>query len=1430
MKSVSSTDRLTEDHDEIHSPSQCADSHYELNEEDEEGERSQRTLSFLHNLHAPRNSVCGTRNSITSLKSNDIARKTSKLTENPKLFANTLSERLNVPWIEHTFEMRECIKFIAEEGNSEKCGCGAFLSGHSHLAQSRFYVYNDANKDDDERWTISRHTQTAPTNAFGTLVFQGGTHSHKAHYVRLAYDSDPNDILYLMEHVWGLSPPRLVITVHGGMSNFEVQAKLGQLFREGILKAAQTTGAWIITSGLDSGVVRQVALAMDEAGISARMRSKITTIGIAPWGVIKRKERMLGHDISVMYDVEAFGSGVGILNDRHSFFLLADNGTQRRYGADIHLRQNLENYLATQGIRGRKVPVVCTVMEGGATTLKAVYEYVVEDPLIPTIVCDGSGRAADILSFAVRYINSDGTFAIEVEEQLNSLIKMVFPLKNARKIYNMVTKCAARNDLLRIYRYGEDTREQVDNVILTAVLEKQNLSPPEQLALTLSWNRVDVARRSLFSHGRRWPQHILHSAMKEALRLNRVEFVECLLENGVNMKYFLTLQTLEQLYNMDDNTEHSVRFMFEGTEKASEPLTLSDIGQIVERLMGNGYKHYYTSREFKINCQLNRRSKTERTYLIKSINKSIEKQRTSLSLAPMMDNEDDHTDFQYPFNDLLLWAVLTRRPDMARCMWMHEKDAMAKSLVAIRLYKAVAKIAEHDYLQVEIANKLREHAIRFREDAIALLDYCYREDKEQTLKLLTADLPHWGNHNCLSLAVLANTKTFLAHPCNQMLLAELWHGSLRVRSGSNLRVIMGLVFPFLTLMLAYKPPRYARTNDDEEEEENDKRVSSMYGPQFHSFQYGKGKGSSISVLSKRMFVGRQTKYKPRESTDEDLSELLGAGDGLGKKVTILTSKRSSTAGSAEASLSDIVEEPTLSKFEKLQAFYSAPVTKFWSWCIAFHLFLGVSTYVLLIETPVDPTREEWFTLVYVVVMLLEHVRKVLVHSVFRYYNLLTLVAALTFLVGFGFRLSPSLRHSYGRVILSFSNVLWYMKVFEYLSVHPLLGPYIQMASKMVVSMNYIIVLLLVTLMAFGVSRQAITFPHEKWNWLLVRNIFYKPYFMLYGEVYAGEIDTCGDDGTNCVPGGWIPPILMTIFLLVANILLINMLIAIFNNIFNETNVRSQEVWLFQRYAQLNEYHDTSLLPPPFTILAHIANLLIMCCKKRSTNTNKRQPDFSLKLHLSEEELAVLYDFEEDCMDELTRKRLKEEKGKEEERWRKTVELTDLTAQRVNELLQENFVLRSRLGDMEVKLDNMAHSHYRLFETVKSRKKLYHESTHSLPETKDIPLMLNIEPCESVNVVNDNLLNVIDDRKLAPSPLLTHLRRDQTLRKYEEANYQAMSHVTSRNRLNSSSLSLSQDMRDMNRIATPVMTKTTLRDDDDSSEVEEQPSELDEEEE
>jgi transient receptor potential cation channel subfamily M protein 3 len=51
-----------------------------------------------------------------------------------------------------------------------------------------------------------------------------------------------------------------------------------------------------------------------------------------------------------------------------------------------------------------------------------------------------------------------------------------------------------------------------------------------------------------------------------------------------------------------------------------------------------------------------------------------------------------------------------------------------------------------------------------------------------------------------------------------------------------------------------------------------------------------------------------------------------------------------------------------------------------------------------------------------------------------------------------------------------------------------------------------IVIMLIILMAFGVVRQAITYPNKPPTWGLARDIFLKPYFMIYGEVYAAEID------------------------------------------------------------------------------------------------------------------------------------------------------------------------------------------------------------------------------------------------------------------------------------------------------------------------------------
>lgn len=89
--------------------------------------------------------------------------------------------------------------------------------------------------------------------------------------------------------------------------------------------------------------------------------------------------------------------------------------------------------------------------------------------------------------------------------------------------------------------------------------------------------------------------------------------------------------------------------------------------------------------------------------------------------------------FEFPFNELLvsgfrhnthpscctsdcsfqIWAVLTKRQQMALLMWTHGEEALAKSLVSCKLYKAMAHEAAEDDLDTEIYEELRSYAKEF---------------------------------------------------------------------------------------------------------------------------------------------------------------------------------------------------------------------------------------------------------------------------------------------------------------------------------------------------------------------------------------------------------------------------------------------------------------------------------------------------------------------------------------------------------------------------------------------------------------------------------------------------------------------------------------------------------------------------------------------
>lgn len=102
----------------------------------------------------------------------------------------------------------------------------------------------------------------------------------------------------------------------------------------------------------------------------------------------------------------------------------------------------------------------------------------------------------------------------------------------------------------------------MDQTILTALFKSQHLSPPEQLSLALTWNRVDIARSEIFVYGQEWPHGALDDAMMQALEHDRIDFVKLLLENGVSMKKFLTIPRLEELYNTKHGPANTLGLVF----------------------------------------------------------------------------------------------------------------------------------------------------------------------------------------------------------------------------------------------------------------------------------------------------------------------------------------------------------------------------------------------------------------------------------------------------------------------------------------------------------------------------------------------------------------------------------------------------------------------------------------------------------------------------------------------------------------------------------------------------------------------------------------------------------------------------------------------------------------------------------------------------
>uniref|UniRef100_A0A4W4HBU2 non-specific serine/threonine protein kinase n=1 Tax=Electrophorus electricus TaxID=8005 RepID=A0A4W4HBU2_ELEEL len=1265
-------------------------------------------------------------------------------------------------WIENTFTKRECVYILPVSKDPHRClpgcqicqqlvrcCCGRLVRQHVGFTASLAMKYSDVKLaegvelgPEQEEWSVEKHTEQSPTDAYGVINFQGGSHSYRAKYVRLSHDSRPEAILRLMLREWQMELPKIVISVHGGIQNFDLHPRIKQVVGKGLIKAAVTTGAWILTGGVNTGVAKHVGDALKEH--SSRSARKICTIGIAPWGVIENRTDLIGRDVVAPYQTLLNPlSKLNVLNNLHSHFILVDDGTVGKYGAEVNLRRELEKHINLQRIHariGQGVPVVALIFEGGPNVILTVLEYLQESPPVPVVVCEGTGRAADILSYVHKQTEDDGGLPDGVEIDILATIKKTFNFSHndAVHLFHTLMECMKNKDL-------------VNGLSQTA--HSTDASAFDQLVLTLAWNRVDIAKDHVFVYGQKLLVDSLEQAMLDALVMDRVDFVKLLIENGVSMHRFLTISHLEELYNTKLPTNHTlfqlVRDVKQGNLPPNYKITLIDVGLVIEYLMGGTYRCNYTRKRFRIiynnlhgssrrsgrtqpsgpslrktheafSMQADKKEKTRHNHFIKTAQPykpKVDDLQQKRSKEEVVDIDDPETRrFPYPFNELLVWAVLMKRQKMALFFWQHGEESMAKALVACRLCRAMCYEAKKSDVVDDTSEELKKYSNEFGRLAVDLLEQSFRQDETMAMKLLTYELKNWSNSTCLKLAVSSRLRPFVAHTCTQMLLSDMWMGRLNMRKNSWYKVILSiLVFPAI-LMLEYKSkaemahiPQDAHQVSMEDSDHNLQRADDI-----------------------PMDVFKEARMNEHVEINNEAEVLMRS-----RRLPIT---------------------------RKFHAFYLAPIVKFWTNTLFYLGFLMLYSYVVLVRLPLFPSPQEWVVILYIFTSAIEKIREMFMSEGGKisqkikvwfsdYFNISDFIAIIMFFVGFGLRFGSGKVFIAGRIVYCLNIIFWYVRLLDFLAVNQQAGPYVMMIGKMVANMFYIVVIMFVVLVTYGVPRKAILYPNSDAEWSLIIDVLFQPYWMMYGEVYAYEIDVCSNSSENpvkslCASGVWLTPALQAVYLFIQYILMVNLLIAFFNNVYLQVMSMSNLVWKYQRYHFIMAYHDKPVLPPPLIIFCHMASFLNFLCKRRKKDSSAYGP----KLFLTEEDQKKLHDFEEQCVETYFHEKDDKFHSGSEERIRLTSDRVETMSIQLKEVGNRvNFIKRS-LHSLDSQIGHLQDLSALTVDTLKAltAQRASDASKVHNQITRELSLSKNLVP-GVVDPLPPSKASVLPQRSIYPPP-------------------------------------------------------------------------------
>lgn len=148
-----------------------------------------------------------------------------------------------------------------------------------------------------------------------------------------------------------------------------------------------------------------------------------------------------------------------------------------------------------------------------------------------------------------------------------------------------------------------------------------------------------------------------------------------------------------------------------------------------------------------------------------------------------------------------------------------------------------------------------------------------------------------------------------------------------------------------------------------------------------------------------------------------------------------------------------------------------------------------------------------------------------------------------------------------RVLYAIGALLLWLRLGQLYALSQQIGPKLVMINKMMSDVMIFMCLLMVVLVGYGVAMHAIVEPWRGFDEESINTIFFKPMFHMIGETFLVEMqehtDCLGEDFTQCNDStNYIIVTFIIIYMIVTNIMLVNLLIAMMASTYNIVSTRT----------------------------------------------------------------------------------------------------------------------------------------------------------------------------------------------------------------------------------------------------------------------------------